>query len=67
MRILSNLFFLLPAALFLLTQCGYSQESTGQISEARIGSLKFQALLNDPPVGLPALPDLSYPRTVAIP
>ena len=59
--------FLLPVMLSLISISGYSQESEGHVSEARIGSLKFQALLNEPPAGLPALPDLSYPRTVPIP
>ena len=67
LRMMFRVHFLLSLALSWMTCCVYSQESTGQISEARIGSLKFQALLNDAPEGLPALPDLSYPRTVAIP
>ena len=58
---------LLPLVFFWFSPAGFCQEGRGQISEARIGSLKFQALLNEAPQGMPALPDLSYPRTVAIP
>ena len=51
----------------ILTQPIQGQEPKPQISEARIGSLKFKAILGDSLNGLPALPDLSYPRTVRIP
>jgi len=62
----------IPALLILLgglflPGAGHGQDSQAQISEARIGNLKFKAIIGDAPDGLPALPDLSYPRTVRIP
>lgn len=44
-----------------------AQDLQSQVSEARLGSLKFRAILNLEPSGMPALPDLSYPRKVPIP
>ena len=59
--------FLLGLLVVFVPEQVSSQELRTRVSEARIGSLKFQAILNQAPSGMPALPDLSYPRQVPIP